>query len=52
MSLDKISIILDCILILISLAEVITYKNLLSLMFVVFFIWTLVDDIKKYRGDK
>lgn len=42
MKLNKFFIILDAIFIAISLVDLITYKNLLSLMLVVFFTWTLV----------
>lgn len=52
MKLNKFFIILDAIFIAISLVDLITYKNLLSLMLVVFFTWTLVNDIKEYKGDK
>lgn len=52
MKLNKFFIILDAIFIAISLVDLITYKNLLSLMLVVFFTWTLVIDIKEYKGDK
>lgn len=52
MKFNKFFIILDVIFIAISLIDLITYKNLLSLMLVVFFTWTLVNDIKEYKGDK
>lgn len=52
MKLNKFFIILDAIFIAVSLVDLITYKNLLSLMLVVFFTWTLVIDIKEYKGDK
>lgn len=52
MKLNKFFIILDAIFMAISLVDLITYKNLLSLMLVVFFTWTLVIDIKEYKGDK
>lgn len=52
MKLNIFFIILDAIFIAISLVDLITYKNLLSLMLVVFFTWTLVIDIKEYKGDK
>lgn len=52
MKLNKFFIILDAIFIAISLVDLITYKNLLSLMLVVFFTWTLVINIKEHKGDK
>ena len=52
MKFNKFFIILDAIFIAISLLDLITYKNLFSLMLVVFFAWTLVIDIKEYIGDK
>ena len=52
MKLNKFFIILDAIFIAISLVDLITYKNLLSSMLAVFFTWTLVNDIKEYKGDK
>ena len=52
MKLNIFFIILDAIFMAISLVDLITYKNLLSLMLVVFFTWTLVIDIKEYKGDK
>lgn len=52
MKLNKFFIILDAIFIAISLVDLITYKNLLSLMLVAFFAWTFVIDIKEYKGDK
>lgn len=42
----------DAIFIAISLVDLITYKNLLSLMLVVFFTWTFINDIKEHKGDK
>lgn len=52
MKFNKFFIILDAIFITISFVDLITYKNLLSLMLVVFFIWTFVNNIKEYKGDK
>lgn len=52
MKFNKFFIILDAIFIVISFVDLITYKNLLSLMLVVFFTWTFVNDIKEYKGDK
>lgn len=52
MKFNKFFIILDAIFIAISLVDLITYKNLLSLMLVVFFTWTFVNNIKEYKGDK
>ena len=52
MKLNIFFIILDAIFIAVSLVDLITYKNLLSLMLVVFFTWTFVNDIKEYNGDK
>lgn len=52
MKLNKFFIILDAIFIAISLVDLITYKNLFSLMLVAFFTWTLVNDIKEHKGDK
>lgn len=52
MKFNKFFIILDTIFIAISFVDLITYKNLLSLMLVVFFTWTLVNDIKEHKGDK
>ena len=52
MKLNKFFIILDAIFIAISLVDLITYKNLLSLMLVVFFTLTLVIDIIEHKGDK
>lgn len=52
MKLNIFFIILDAIFIAISLVDLITYKNSLSLMLVVFFTWTLVNDIKEHKGDK
>lgn len=52
MKLNIFFIILDAIFIAVSLVDLITYKNLLSLMLVAFFTWTFVNDIKEYKGDK
>ena len=52
MKFNKFFIILDAIFIAISLVDLITYKNLFSLMLVAFFAWTLLIDIKEYKGDK
>lgn len=52
MKLNIFFIILDAIFIAVSLVDLITYKNLLSLMLVVFFTWTFINDIKEYKGDK
>lgn len=52
MKVNKFFIILDAIFIAISLVDLITYKNLLSLMLVVFFTWTFINDIKEHKGDK
>jgi hypothetical protein len=52
MKFDKFFIILDAIFIAISLVDLITYKNLLCFMLVIFFTWTLVNDIKEHKGDK
>lgn len=52
MKLNIFFIILDAIFIAVSLVDLITYKNLLSLMLVVFFTWTFVNDIKEYKRDK
>lgn len=52
MKFNKFFIILDAIFIAISLVDLITYKNLFSLMLVAFFAWTLIIDIKEYKGDK
>ena len=52
MKLNIFFIILDAIFIAVSLVDLITYKNLLSLMLVVFFTWTFVNDIEEYKGDK
>ena len=52
MKFNKFFIILDAIFIAISLLDLITYKNLFSLMLVAFFAWTLLIDIKEYKGDK
>lgn len=48
MKLNIFFIILDAIFIAVSLVDLITYKNLLSLMLVVFFTWTFVNNIKEY----
>ena len=50
MKLNIFFIILDAIFIAVSLVDLITYKNLLSLMLVVFFTWTFINDIKEYKG--
>lgn len=52
MKLNIFFIILDAIFIAISLVDLITYKNLFSFMLVIFFTWTLVNDIKEHKGDK
>lgn len=52
MKLNIFFIILDAIFIAVSLVDLITYKNLLSLMLVVFFTWTFINDIKEYKEDK
>lgn len=52
MKLNIFFIILDAIFIAVSLVDLITYKNLLSLMLVVFFTWTFVNNIKEHKGDK
>lgn len=52
MKLNIFFIILDAIFIAVSLVDLITYKNLLSLMLVVFFTLTFINDIKEYKGDK
>lgn len=52
MKLNIFFIILDAIFIAISLVDLITYKNLLCFMLVIFFTWTLVNDIKEHKGDK
>ena len=50
MKFNKFFIILDAIFIAISLVDLITYKNLFSLMLVAFFTWTFVNNIKEYSG--
>lgn len=52
MKLNIFFIILDAIFIVVSLVDLITYKNLFNLMLVAFFAWTFVIDIKEYKGDK
>lgn len=52
MKLNIFFIILDAIFIAVSLVDLITYKNLLCFMSVIFFTWTLVNDIKEHKGDK
>nr|DAR15843.1 MAG TPA: hypothetical protein [Caudoviricetes sp.] len=52
MKLNKFFIIFDAIFVALSLVDLITYKNLLSLMFVVFFTWVFINDIKEHKGDK
>ena len=47
MKLNIFFIILDAIFIAVSLVDLITYKNLLSLMLVVFFTWTVVNEYYK-----
>lgn len=52
MKLNKFFIIFDAIFVALSLVDLITYKNLFTLILVAFFAWTLVIDIKEYKGDK
>lgn len=52
MKLNIFFIILNAIFIAVSLVDLITYKNLPSLMLVVFFTRAFVNNIKEYKGDK
>ena len=52
MKVNKFFIIFDAIFVALSLVDLITYKNLFTLILVAFFAWALVIDIKEYKGDK